>query len=69
MRLLSVPPSGLALTGYLNIVSAPHISGGVIADGSVVFENSDGSSAAPIAIPNGVLVFVDNGDSTWSVGP
>jgi hypothetical protein len=37
-------------------------------DGDVVFENADGSNLDPIAIPEGYLVFVDNGDSTWSAG-
>jgi hypothetical protein len=37
-------------------------------DGDVVFEDGDGNFLPPIAIPDGVTVFVDNGDSTWSVG-
>lgn len=44
------------------------IIGGSIGDGTVTFENSDGSFVQPIEIPNGALVFLDNGDSTWSIG-
>jgi hypothetical protein len=48
---------------------APRISGGYFdGDGDVVFENEDGSALPAIEIPEGYLVFVDNGDSTWSVG-
>lgn len=36
--------------------------------GDVVFTSADGSALSPIEIPEGYLVFVDNGDSTWSVG-
>jgi hypothetical protein len=36
-------------------------------DGKLVFVNAGGSAIAPIDIPSGVLVFIDNGDSTWSV--
>ena len=49
--------------------AAPRLSGGTFnEDGDVVFENADGSTLEPIEIPDGFLVFVDNGDSTWSVG-
>ena len=49
--------------------AAPKLVGGVFdEDGDVVFENADGSTLEPIAIPEGYLVFVDNQDSTWSVG-
>jgi hypothetical protein len=49
--------------------AAPRISGGTFNEGGdVVFENADGSTLRPIPIPEGYLVFVDNGDSTWSVG-
>lgn len=33
----------------------------------LVFVNADGTLLQPIQIPSGVLVFIDNGDSTWSV--
>lgn len=50
-------------------VAAPPISGGEFdANGDIAFENADGSVLTPIEIPEGYLVFVDNGDSTWSVG-
>jgi len=50
-------------------VGAPKLIGGVFNEsGDVVFENADGSLLDPIEIPEGFLVFVDNGDSTWSVG-
>ena len=49
--------------------AAPKLIGGVFdEDGDVVFENADGSTLPPISIPEGYLVFVDNGDSTWSAG-
>ena len=49
--------------------AAPRLSGGTFnEDGDVVFENADGSTLRPIPIPEGYLVFVDNGDSTWSAG-
>lgn len=48
--------------------AAPRLSGGSFSGGTVTFENEDGSVLAPISIPGGVVVFVDNGDSTWSVG-
>jgi len=50
-------------------VGAAKLSGGFFNDaGDVVFENSDGSLLSAIEIPDGFLVFTDNGDSTWSVG-
>jgi hypothetical protein len=49
--------------------AAPRLSGGTFnGAGDVVFENADGSTLEPIAIPQGYLVFLDNGDSTWSAG-
>lgn len=48
--------------------AAPRLSGGEFGTGTVIFENEDGSVLSPIAIPGGVVVFTDNGDSTWSVG-
>jgi len=48
--------------------SAARIVGGLISGGYVTFYNLDGSSVSPIAVPAGTLVFVDNGDGTWSVG-
>jgi hypothetical protein len=32
----------------------------------LVFENADGSLLSPIEIPTGIVVFTDNGDSTWT---
>ena len=34
----------------------------------VVFEDGDGNFLDAIAVPAGSVVFVDNGDSTWSAG-
>lgn len=46
-----------------------NLSGGSFpSPNTVIFENSDGSVLEAITIPEGVVVFVDNGDSTWSVG-
>jgi len=50
------------------LISAPWLAGGTFSDGSVTFTDSAGGTLTPIAIPDGVLVWVDNGDSTWSVG-
>lgn len=56
-------------TSVSSVASAPRISEGYFnANGDVVLENSDGSALPPIPIPLGYLVFVDNNDSTWSVG-
>lgn len=64
VNLADVLQSSLALAA-----GAPGITGGYFDEaGDVVFENADGSFVAPIDIPAGTLVFVDNGDSTWSVG-
>lgn len=45
----------MLLTSYFN------------SEGKLVFVNADGSELAPITIPSGVLAFIDNGDSTWTV--
>lgn len=51
------------------LISAPVISSGSFnQNGQVVLQNADGTLLPPISIPNGYLVFVDNGDATWSVG-
>jgi hypothetical protein len=64
VQLADVLESTLALAA-----AAPRLIGGTFdEDGDVVFENADGSTLQPIAIPEGYLVFVDNNDSTWSVG-
>lgn len=49
-------------------IGGPRIIGGTFSDGDVIFENQDGTLLDPIEIPAGTLVFVDNGDGTWSVG-
>jgi len=49
-------------------IGGPRISSGDFEGDSVIFENEDGTTISAIAIPPGILVFVDNGDSTWSVG-
>lgn len=49
-------------------LGGPRIVAGEFADGAVVFENEDGSFVEAIEIPDGTLVFTDNGDGTWSVG-
>lgn len=45
----------------------PIVSGQFV-NGTIVFENGDGTFLDPIGIPAGVSVWVNNGDSTWSVG-
>jgi len=54
-------------TSASGVVGASPIASGTLSDRQVFFVNADGSAVAPIDIPSGVLVFVDNGDSTWSV--
>lgn len=54
-------------TSASGVVAAPPIASGTFINGQLRFVNADGSTVAPIDIPPGVLVFVDNGDSTWSV--
>jgi hypothetical protein len=49
-------------------VGGPRIIGGEFVGNTVIFENLGGTKLSPITVPNGVLVFVDNGDATWSVG-
>jgi hypothetical protein len=49
-------------------LGGPRIVAGEFDGDTVIFENSDGTLLAAITIPEGVLVFTDNGDSTWSVG-
>ena len=61
IQLADVLQSGVSIGG-------PHIVGGEFVDDTVIFENADGSLLRPITIPAGILVFVDNGDATWSVG-
>jgi hypothetical protein len=47
---------------------APRLVSGEFIGNTIEFDNADGSELSPIEIPDGFLVFVDNGDSTWSVG-
>lgn len=48
---------------------APKLIGGYFdTDGNVVLENGDHSMLNPIVIPEGWLVFVDQGDGGWLVG-
>lgn len=49
-------------------IGGPALISGIFVGETVIFENSDNTFLEPITIPNGVLVFVDNSDSTWSVG-
>ena len=49
-------------------IGSPRLIGGTFVAGTVIFEDLGGGFLEPITIPNGVLVFVDNGDATWSVG-
>lgn len=64
VQLVEVMESALS-----SAAGAPRIIGGQFdANGDIVFENADGSVLSPIEIPAGHLVFVDNNDSTWSVG-
>lgn len=50
------------------VAAAPRLSGGSFVNGDIIFQNADGSVLPAIDIPEGYLVFVDNDDSTWSVG-
>jgi hypothetical protein len=52
----------------LSSAAGARISGGEFVGETVVFQNFDGSMVSPITFPEGFLVFLDNGDSTWSVG-
>ena len=45
---------------------APAIVSGEFVGNTIEFLNGDGSELPAIEIPTGWLVFVDNGDSTWS---
>ena len=47
----------------------PRLSGGEFVDDTVIFEHSDGTTLEAIDVPDGTLVFLDNGDGTWTVGP
>ena len=47
----------------------PRLSGGEFVDDTVIFEHSDGTALEAIDVPDGTLVFLDNGDGTWTVGP
>lgn len=47
----------------------PRISGGEFVGDAVIFENADGSFLEAIEVPDGTLVFLDNADGTWTVGP
>ena len=49
-------PRGDVVSGYFN------------EDGDLVLVNVDNSETTPIDIMDGVSVWVDNGDGTWSVG-
>ena len=49
-------------------IGGPRIVAGSFAGGAVQFVNADGSLVQPISIPNGTVVFVNNGDSTWNAG-
>lgn len=56
------------LQSNASLIAAPRISTGTFSTGDVIFENEDGSFVEAITIPAGTLVWVDNGDGTWSVG-
>lgn len=59
------PPGQTAAQG----INAPMLSGAEFnIDGDLAFVNADGSLLDPITIPAGTLVWVDNGDGTWSAG-
>ena len=47
----------------------PRLSGGEFVGDTVIFEHSDGATLEAIDVPEGTLVFLDNGDGTWTVGP
>ena len=55
----------LQSAGYLD---APRLIGGEFVGDTIIFENYGGTKLLPITIPDGVVVFVDNHDSTWSAG-
>lgn len=66
LRLRSVGDSWLV--GAFQISRSPAVVSGVISGGDLVLANDDGSFVEPIEIPAGTVVFVSNGDGTWSVG-
>jgi hypothetical protein len=55
-------------TGGQGINAPMLLSASFNEDGELVFVNADGSLLAPIEIPDGYTAFVDNNDSTWSIG-
>lgn len=67
INLVSVMPGpGAGITG--NGLNAPMLlSAYFTGDNELVFVNADSTELSPIEIPSGVMVFLDNGDSTWSV--
>jgi hypothetical protein len=60
---------GQARLQQATVAQAQGLVGGFFnGNGDVVFEDGDGNFLDSIAIPDGFVVFVDNGDSTWSAG-
>jgi hypothetical protein len=58
------PPNKITASG----INAPMLQSAYFdTDGRLVFVNADGTVLSPIEIPLAATVFVDNGDSTWSV--
>jgi hypothetical protein len=67
VSLVTVMPASGQSTGQG--INAPMLLGAEFDENDdLVFINADGSLLEPIEIPDGVVVFVDNEDSTWSFG-
>jgi hypothetical protein len=66
----SLVGSGVLPVGDLRAFHRPNGPDSAFFDGAgdLVFVNPDGSPLPAIQVPDGVTVFVNNGDSTWSVG-
>ena len=67
ISLIDVMPQA-GSTGGQGINAPMLLSASFNEDGELVFVNADGSLLAPIEIPDGYTAFVDNNDSTWSIG-
>jgi hypothetical protein len=64
VELAEVLQSSLASTAQAQGLVGGFFNG----NGDVVFEDGDGNFLESIPIPDGFLLFLDNGDSTWSAG-
>lgn len=48
---------------------APGLSGGSFNDSDLLLQNADGSTLTPIGVPSGIVVLINNGDGTGTIGP